>query len=872
MSSLTLPIPPFSPPPLPSLPHPHHHRKHRHTIPSPPPLTAQTHSEWTETLRSHARASAFPAALSTYVDMTCAGFAPDHFAFPAALKAAAGLKDIDVGKQLHAVLIKHNYHSSPATVPNSLITMYAKCADADSVHAVFRNMHDKDQVSWNSMIAALCMFEDWELAVDTFRRMQMLNVVPSSFTLVSLSLACSNVGKVDGLRLGRELHAYGLRAGFYSRESKTFSYNALIAMYAKLERVACSAALFDQFGNRDIVTWNTIISSLVQNGRPAEAVALFREMVRNRVKPDGVTLSSVLPACSHMDVLEIGKEIHGFAMKNDGLFENTFVASALVDMYCNFGHVEKGWLVFRRVSEPRLGLWNAMVSGYTQNAVDKEAIKLFVEMEAVAGLTPNATTLSSVLPACVRCDAFVSKESIHGYVVKRSLEDDKYVQNALMDMYSRVGKMEVSKRIFDSMESRDVVSWNTMIAGYIVCGIFSEAFHLLTDMQTESGDGTSKNRPNNITLVTLLPACASLAAIGKGKEIHSYAIRRGLDSDIAVGSALVDMYAKCGSLVQSREVFDQMPKHNSITWNVLIMAYGMHGLGKEAMSLLEDMFAAREVRPNDVTFIAAFAACSHSGLVSEGLDLFYSMRDEHGMEPTAEHYACIVDLLSRAGQLDRARHIIEEEMKPGIDQTGAWSSLLGACRVHQNVELGEIAANHLFRLEPNVASHYVLLSNIYSAAGLWEKADGVRKKMKEKGVKKEPGCSWVEVGNEVHEFMVADSVHPQSLKLHSYLEELWERMREKGYVPDTSCVLHNIGEEEKELLLCGHSERLAIAFGILNSPPGSTIRVAKNLRVCNDCHTATKFISKIVEREIILRDVRRFHHFRDGACSCGDYW
>ncbi|KAJ6830150.1 pentatricopeptide repeat-containing protein, chloroplastic [Iris pallida] len=248
-------------------------------------------------------------------------------------------------------------------------------------------------------------------------------------------------------------------------------------------------------------------------------------------------------------------------------------------------------------------------------------------------------------------------------------------------------------------------------------------------MQTESGDGTSKKAQQYHSRHPSPCLCFSRRN-RQGERDPQLRHPAGLDSDIAVGSAL-DMYAKCGSLVQSREVFDQMPKHNSITWNVLIMAYGMHGLGKEAMSLLEDMFAAREVRPNDVTFIAAFAACSHSGLVSEGLDLFYSMRDEHGMEPTAEHYACIVDLLSRAGQLDRARHIIEEEMKPGIDQTGAWSSLLGACRVHQNVELGEIAANHLFRLEPNVASHYVLLSNIYSAAGLWEKADGVRKKMKE---------------------------------------------------------------------------------------------------------------------------------------------
>lgn len=211
-------------------------------------------------------------------------------------------------------------------------------------------------------------------------------------------------------------------------------------------------------------------------------------------------------------------------------------------------------------------------------------------------------------------------------------------------------------------------------------------------------------------------------------------------------------------------------------------------------------------------------------------------------------------------------------MPIGVDKVGAWSSLLGACRVHQNVELGEISALNLFKAEPNVASHYVLLSNIYSSAGLWEKANEVRRKMKGMGVRKEPGCSWIEFGDEVHKFLAGDTLHPKSEQLYAYLNDLFVRMKEEGYVPDTSCVLHNVDEQEKENLLCGHSERLAIAFGLLNTPPGSIIRVAKNLRVCNDCHSATKFISKIVDREIVVRDVRRFHHFKDGVCSCGDYW
>ncbi|MBA0688208.1 hypothetical protein Goari_006011 [Gossypium aridum] len=258
-------------------------------------------------------------------------------------------------------------------------------------------------------------------------------------------------------------------------------------------------------------------------------------------------------------------------------------------------------------------------------------------------------------------------------------------------------------------------------------------------------------------------------------------------------------------------------------------------------------------------------------MVREGQNLFYRMKDEYGVEPTTDHYACIVDLLGRAGQVEEAYQLIND-MPLELDKTGAWSSLLGSCRIHQKVEIGEIAARNLFHLEPDVASHYVLLSNIYSSAQLWDKATDIRKRMKEMGVKKEPGCSWIEFDDEVHKFIAGDASHPQSGQLYGFLEILSEKMRKEGYVPDTSCVLHNVDEEEKETLLCGHSEKLAIVFGILNSPPGTTIRVAKNLRVCNDCHEATKYISRITDREIILRDVRRFHQFRDGRCSCGDYW
>ncbi|KAM0061283.1 putative tetratricopeptide-like helical domain superfamily, DYW domain-containing protein [Helianthus debilis subsp. tardiflorus] len=849
--------------------HHHQHEPHNLGFSSKPPSSNQkptSYSSWVEQLRSHTRSNNFHEAISVYIDMTTAGHHPDNFAFPAVLKAVTEIQDFNLGEQIHGAVIKHGYDASSVTVANTVLNFYGKCGGLDDVLKVFDKITERDKVSWNTLIGSLCRLEEWELALDMFRRMQFEQVEPNSFTLVSMSVACSNLETRRGVMLGKQVHAYALRIG----ESMSFVYNSLMSMYAKLGRINDSVSIFELFASKNMVSWNTMISSLSQKDNFEDAMAVFRIMILEGVKPDGVTLSSVLPACSHLELLEHGKEIHAYALRHTNLIENSYVCSALVDMYCNCREVTNGFRVFDGLVHRSLANWNAMLAGYTQNGFYDEALIVFLEMIEFSGLVPNPTTLASVLPASTHCERFRDKEGMHGYVVKMGFSEDGYVQNALMDLYSRIGKVDVSRDIFDSMEVKDTVSWNTMITGYVVCGCHEHALDLLHKMtQRDEPNVKNERKPNAITLITVLPGCAALSALAKGKEIHAYAIRNLLASDVAVGSALADMYAKCGCLTLARNVFDKMPIRNVITWNVMFMAYGMHGRGDIALSLFENMVA--EVKPNEVTFISLFAACSHSGMVTEGQNLFCRMKDEFGVDPTEDHYGCVVDLLGRAGQLAEAHELIDS-MPSSFDKVGAWSSLLGACWIHQNVELGEIAARRLLELEPNVASHYVLLSNIYSSAGLWEKATEVRKTMIRNGVKKEPGCSWIEFDDEVHKFVSGDFSHPQSEQLHRFLETLSERLKQEGYVPDTSCVLHNVNEEEKETLLCGHSERLAIAFGLLNLPPGVPIRVAKNLRVCNDCHSATKFISKVVEREIIVRDVRRFHYFKDGKCSCGDYW
>lgn len=342
-----------------------------------------------------------------------------------------------------------------------------------------------------------------------------------------------------------------------------------------------------------------------------------------------------------------------------------------------------------------------------------------------------------------------------------------------------------------------------------------------------------------------------------------------LEDSLYVGTSLVDMYCKCGRVGMARKVFDRMKVKNVKSWTAMIAGYGMHGQAKEALEVFYGMNHAG-VKPNYITLVSVLAACSHAGLVDEGWFWFRAMKGRFSIEAGIEHYGCMVDLLGRAGLLSRAYDLIKE-MKVQPDFV-VWGSLLAACRMHNNVELGEISARKLFELDPNNCGYYVLLSNIYADARRWEDVKRMRMYMKNHGLAKPPGFSLVEVKGGVHVFLVGDTEHPECKKIYAYLEELSVKLQEAGYIPNMTAVVHDVDEEEKGMILRVHSEKLAVAFGILNSVPGTTIHVIKNLRICMDCHTTIKLISKIVEREIVVRDCKRFHHFRDGVCSCGDYW
>jgi pentatricopeptide repeat protein len=429
--------------------------------------------------------------------------------------------------------------------------------------------------------------------------------------------------------------------------------------------------------------------------------------------------------------------------------------------------------------------------------------------------------------------------------------------------YAQNGKLEVARDLFDIMPERNLGSWNSMIAGYAQNGHWEESLELFFEMQK------ANVKADPATFASILSACASLEALEQGKCVHGYTIESGFVSDVSVGNALTTMYAKCGCIEDAKSVFDNISKKNSVSCNAMIAAYAQHGYGNEALQLFEQM-KQTGMKPNHITFVGILSACSHAGLVEEGCYYFDSMSRDYCIAPGADHYACMVDLLGRAGRLDEADKLINE-MPFDPDAAVLWA-LLGACRIHKNVKLGERVAERLFELEPLNSSTYVLLSNIYAVEGRWDDVGKVRKIMKAKGVIKKAGCSWIKIKHKVHVFHEGERMHPQMEKIYSALHELDRQMREVGYVPDTTFVLHDVEEQQKEQSLCQHSEKLAIVFGLISTPLGTVIQVMKNLRVCGDCHNAIKFISKIVAREIVVRDTRRFHHFKMGFCSCRDYW
>lgn len=514
------------------------------------------------------------------------------------------------------------------------------------------------------------------------------------------------------------------------------------------------------------------------------------------------------------------------------------------------------------------------------------------------GTGPVSFTFSALLKACTAALDVGLGRQIHGQTVSiGGFTSDLYVGNTMIDMYVKCGFLDCGRKVFDEMPDRDVISWTSLIVAYTKRGDMESAGGLFDELPTKDMvawtamvTGFSQNaRPrealsffermenagietDEVTLVGVISACAQLGATKYANWVRHVAEKSGYEpaNNVVIGSALVDMYSKCGDVEEAFKVFDIMRERNVFSYSSMIVGFAMHGRANAAVQLFHEMVKT-DIRPNGVTFIGVLTACSHVGMVEHGRHLFGMMEKSYGVTPTLDHYACMVDLLGRSGCLEEALELVRT--MPMDPHGGVWGALLGACRIHANPDVAEIAASHLFELEPNGIGNYILLSNIYASARRWDDVARVRKLTREKGLKKNPGSSWVEgKKGEIQEFFAGDMTHVKSREIRHALEDLMNKLQLHGYEPNLSCVPYDLSDEDKKRILMTHSEKLALAFGLFSTSAGCTIRIMKNLRICEDCHSVMCGASQIASREIVIRDNLRFHHFKDGKCSCGNFW
>ncbi|XP_057873039.2 pentatricopeptide repeat-containing protein At3g12770 [Cryptomeria japonica] len=809
---------------------------------------------WTAMIAGYVQNGYVEKALETFKQMQSAGVKPNSTTFVSILPACAKMGALEQGMNLHQSIMEGGLLSD-IIVRNALLDMYAKCGSIDKAAQMFDIIPQSDVISWNAMIAGYVQNGFAEKALETFKQMQLIGIKPNSTTFASILPACAKMGILEQ---GMDIHQRMKDGGI---SSDIIVATALVDMYAKCGNIDKARELFDRMPQKDVFSWTVMIAGYAQNGFVEKALVTFRQMQLAGLKPNCTTFASILPACAKIRALEHGMDIHQRIMEG-GFLSDIVVGNALVDMYAKCGRIDKARKLFDRMPQRNVVSWNAIIAGYAQNGFGENALETFKQMQ-LAGVNPDSTTFASILSACAKMGALVQGMGIHQSIKDRGILPDIIVATALVDMYAKCGSIDKARELFDKMPQRDVFSWTAMIAGYAQNGFVEKALETFRQMQLVS------LKPNSTTFASVLPACAKMGALKQGMDIHQSIKDRGFLSDVVVATALVDMYAKCGSIDKARDLFDEMPQKNVVSWNAMIAGYAQNGFSNDAFKIFE-LMKHSGTYPDSVSFACVIYACSHAGLVDEGCTYFNHMSNLYCITPTVDHYVCMVDLLARAGYLeDTLNFIIKIPVKPVMVM---WMCYLGACRAHKNIGLGVFTAMQLLDLDPKNATTYVFLSNLYAEVGRWSEVQMVRRLMKDRGVKKIPGCSWIEDHKTVHAFCIGDRSHPQTQDIYAKLEKLEWEMKAAGYVPDSRRSLNDVEEEEKEVFLCYHSEKLAIAFGLLNTPPETTIRVVKNLRVCADCHTATKFISKIVTREIVVRDANRFHHFKQGECSCRDFW
>lgn len=686
--------------------------------------------------------------------------------------------------------------------------------------------------------------------------LQHMNEAGVSVSAQSYRCVFEKCGLMGSLSDGKFVHEW---LGRTVKSPADFLENDILQMYCDCGSLSDAQKLFDEMLHKNLISWVIIICAYVEKGFLNKAIGLFSHMLESGFKPNSSIFTSLLKSLTEYSHFELGKQMHSYVIRTGNT--SSSVETAIANMYVKCGWLDGAKLVFDKMANTNAVVWTGLMVGYTEDEKLEKVLKLFAEM-VKESVEVDDFVFSIVLKACAGLEDLNTGRQIHGYSVKLGLDSEVSVGTPLVDFYVKCANFESACRAFKRINEPNDVSWSAIISGYCQNGEFEECLEIF---QSLIGKGVTLNP---FIYTSIFQACSAIADINLGAQVHADAIKRGLVAFLYGASAMITMYSKCGRLDYAYQAFESIDKPDTVAWTAIICGYAYHGNASEALRLFSRMQSSG-AKPNSVTFIAVLTACSHSGLVTEAKQYLDSMSCVYNVKPTIDHYDCMIDVYSRAGLLQEALELIKS--MPFEPDAMSWKSLLGGCWIHRNVELGKFAAENLLRMDPEDTASYIIMFNLYASLGKWEEAARFRKMMAEKNLRKETGCSWITVKGETHRFIVGDKHHFQIDQIYSKLKELSISFKEaEDSLVTEEDVLSGFPERKEQLL--DHSERLAIAFGIISTPSNAPIVVFKNIRACKDCHDFAKHVSMVTRRVIVVRDSNRFHHFKLGECSCRDYW
>ncbi|XXG88273.1 hypothetical protein AAC387_Pa12g0505 [Persea americana] len=889
-------------------------------------MPERTLVSWTILMSGYARYGPASETMRLFQDMVCQhsgarSFRPDPFIFSVVLRVCASLTDIYSGRELHCQIIKSSFMID-SFVQNALVSMYASCGFIKKSVSVFDRILQPDLVSWSAMISGYVQNGQEEEGMSLFCEMGQAGILPDESAFSIVVGAAANLGC---LGFGLQLHGFIVKMGYYT--SSLFLQNSLMDFYATCGDMDSSRRVFDRMLEKDLISWNIIVAGYVQNLCNYEALLVFQALIVDIFECDEFTLASILQAVTGLGVLDRGREIHGYviragfdtdpyvmsslldmyikcidnergchydasialklfnqwqefdefmiagllkscALQSDfetgkmlhthvvkyELKSDPFITSSLIDMYAKCGITEAARWVFWGIRDPGTVPWSAIIAGHCRNGWFEEALWLFRTMQFDC-IEANEFTYTSIILACIALGDLKRGKELHCHILRAGYGVAISVVNTLIKLYSILGCIQQGLKLCYLIPESEI-SLGALIQVCASIEDYKMVLKLFHRIQRSSG------QLDHNSAYIVLDSCANPVLLNAGVQAQAYLMKRGLVTDPNMSNSLIKMYSGSGKFAYANDAFNWMLDKNSASWTLVISANVDHGHPSEALNLFMQMCCKNKF-PDSSTFSSVLKACAQLGLVNEAFWFFISMNKDYGIEPSSEHYSHMVDVLGRAGRFEDAKAFIKEDL-PFKPDAHIWRTLLSSCRIQGNMRVAKDAAEKLLELEPSDCAANLLLEQILLTVGKWDDA----LKLKNRAKFMRPSYSWIEIRNHIHEFA---SNQILTEEVSAMLEEMARKMRELGYVSDKNHWLHDAEEEHKGIGF-QHTEIIALAFGLVWLPQGTPIQISKSVRMCGDCHSVCKFMSTFIGRDMFVKDSCRFHHFRDGRCSCRDAW